>query len=188
MILFIIEGFSKDPLRPAQYLFLTATLLVMMIVGVTTPMIDMEAKISHVSFMLFEHPITFKDQVLYFQSKSILDVFWVMVTHKEIQMKVVGILVIAFSIVFPILKIISSITYYYDYCKARTNKVVNFFVIHSGKWSMADVLVVAIFMANIGFNGIVNSQLGNFGEEAPNLELITTNGTSLEPGYYLFMS
>jgi uncharacterized paraquat-inducible protein A len=101
---------------------------------------------------------------------------------------VVGILVIAFSIVFPILKIISSITYYYDYCKARTNKVVNFFVIHSGKWSMADVLVVAIFMANIGFNGIVNSQLGNFGEEAPNLELITTNGTSLEPGYYLFMS
>lgn len=188
VILFIIEGFSKNPLSPPQYVLLTLTLLVMMIVGVTTPMIDMEAKISHLSFVLFDHPITFEDQVLYFQSKSILDVFWIMITHKEIQMKVVGILVICFSIVFPMIKLFSSLLYYYDYCKARNSKIINFFVLHSGKWSMADVLVVAIFMAFIGFNGIVNSQLGNMGAEAPNLELITTNGTSLQPGYYLFMT
>ncbi len=53
---------------------------------------------------------------------------------------------------------------------------------------MADVLVVAIFMAFIGFNGIVNTQLDSMGKFAPNLELITTNGTSLQPGYYLFLT
>jgi hypothetical protein len=188
VILFVFEAFTKGPLKPVNYFILTFTLLVMMIVGVTTPMIDMEAKISHLSFVLFDHPITFSDQVMYFQSKSILDVFWVMVTHKEIQMKLVGVLVVVFSIVFPTLKMLASLAYYYDYCKARKYALIRFFVEQSGKWSMADVLVVAIFMAYIGFNGIINSQLGNMAEGATNLELITTNGTSLQPGYYLFLS
>ena len=38
-------------------------------------------------------------------------------------------------------------------------RVVNFFAFHSGKWSMADVTVVAIFMAYIGFNGILDDQM-----------------------------
>ncbi|MBA2405100.1 MAG: paraquat-inducible protein A [Bdellovibrionales bacterium] len=188
IVLFIFEGLTKGPLLPSHYFILTATLLVMMIVGVTTPMIDMEAKISNLSFVLFDHPIVFRDQVLYFQSKSILDVFWVMITHKEIQMKLVGVLVIGFSIVFPLFKMASSLLYYYDYCRARKYRIIRFFVEQSGKWSMADVLVVAIFMSYIGFNGIINSQLGNLGESTPNLELITTNGTNLQPGYYLFLA
>jgi hypothetical protein len=47
----------------------------LLVAGVTTPMIDMEAKISQMSFVLLGHPIHFENQVLYFQSKSILDVF-----------------------------------------------------------------------------------------------------------------
>ena len=61
-------------------------------------MIDMEAKISQMSFVLMSHPIHFENQVLYFQSKSILDVFWIMITHKDTQMKFVGVLLITFSI------------------------------------------------------------------------------------------
>lgn len=188
ILMFIIEAFTKGPLIPYHYFILTFTLLVMMLVGVTTPMIDMEAKISHMSFVLFDHPISFDNQVLYFQSKSILDVFWVMIKHKEIQMKLVGVLVVGFSVIFPILKMLSSFAYYYNYCQARKYRLIRFFVEKSGKWSMADVLVVAIFMAYIGFNGIINSQLASMAETAPNLELITTNGTSLQPGYYLFLT
>jgi uncharacterized paraquat-inducible protein A len=160
----------------------------MMVTGVTTPMIDMEAKIAHLNFILFDHPINFDNQVLYFQSKSILDVFWVMITHKEIKMKLVGLLVVGFSIVFPLLKMMSCFLYYYNFLKARSSKIINFFVLQSGKWSMADVLVVAIFMAYIGFNGIINSQLGSMSEASTNTELITTNGTSLQPGYYIFLA
>ncbi len=188
ILLFVMEGFTKGPLAPAHYFTLTLALLTMMVVGVMTPMIDMEAKIAHLSFVLFDHTVSFDNQVMYFQSKSIMDVFWVMITHKEIQMKLVGILVVGFSVVFPILKMLSSLAYYYDYCRARQYRLIQFFVEKSGKWSMADVLVVAIFMAYIGFNGIINSQLGSLSSTAPNLELITTNGTSLQPGYYLFLA
>lgn len=188
VLVFVIEGFNKKSLPPSQYILLTLTLISLMFVGVSTPMIDMEAKISELSFVLFGHPIVFKDQVLFFQSKSIMDVFHIMITHKELQMKLVGILVVSFSVVFPIFKTLSSLVYYYDYCNGRKNKLVKFFVEKSGKWSMADVLVVAIFMAYIGFNGIINSQMEKLREAGSSVEVITTNGTSLQPGYYLFLT
>jgi hypothetical protein len=160
----------------------------LLIAGVTTPTIDMEATISQMNFMLIGHPVHFENQVLYFQSKSILDVFWIMITHKDIQMKLVGILLITFSIVFPLLKIVSSLGYYSNYRQARENPVIKFFVLKSGKWSMADVMVVAIFMAYIGFNGIITSQLGHLRSEGQELVILTTNATSLQPGYYLFLT
>ena len=188
IILFALSGFSRQPLAPSRYILLVLSLILLLMAGVTTPTIDMEAKISRMSLMLMGHPIHFENQVLYFQSKSILDVFWIMMTHKDIQMKFVGLLLITFSIVFPLLKIASTLVYYYDYHHARENPAVRFFVLKSGKWSMADVMVVAIFMAYIGFNGIITSQFGQLSSEGQELVILTTNGTSLQPGYYLFLT
>lgn len=188
LILFIVAGYSKQGLTPLQYVFLMLSLLILLTGGVTTPTIDMEATISEMSFILMGHPIHFENQTLYFQSKSILDVFWIMITHKDIQMKFVGILLITFSIVFPLLKMVSSVGFYFNYRHARTNRLIKFFVLKSGKWSMADVMVVAIFMAYIGFNGIITSQFGKLKSATQEVVLLTTNGTSLQPGYYLFLS
>ena len=69
----------------------------------------------------------------------------------------------------------------------RENKLIRFFVIRSGKWSMADVMVVAIFMAYIGFNGIIGSQLDMLTESAKPVEIFSTNGTRLLGGFYLFL-
>jgi Paraquat-inducible protein A len=188
VILFALSGFSKQPLAPSRYILLVLSLIILLIAGVTTPMIDMEAKISQMSFVLMGHPIHFENQVLYFQSKSILDVFWIMITHKDFQMKFVGVLLITFSIIFPLLKILSSLGYYYNYHNAREKPVIKFFVLKSGKWSMADVMVVAIFMAYIGFNGIITSQFSQLSSAGQELAILTTNGTSLQPGYYLFLT
>jgi uncharacterized paraquat-inducible protein A len=111
-----------------------------------------------------------------------------MITHKDFQMKFVGILMITFSLVFPLLKIASTLGYYYNYHQARENPVIKFFVLKSGKWSMADVMVVAIFMAYIGFNGIISSQFDQLRSFCKGMEILTTNGTCLQPGYYLFLT
>lgn len=134
------------------------------------------------------HTIHFENQVLYFQSKSILDVFWIMITNHDIQMKFIGVLLITFSIFFPLLKIISSFLFYFNYRNARNNSVIKYFILKSGKWSMTDVMVVAIFMAYIGFNGIITSQFGQLSSTHQKLVLISTNGTSLQPGYYIFVT
>jgi hypothetical protein len=188
VILFSLSGFSKQPLARSEYLLLVLSLIILLTAGVTTPMIDMEAKISQMSFVLMGHPIHFENQVLYFQSKSILDVFWIMITHKDIQMKFVGALLITFSIFFPLIKIVSSLGYYFNYHHAKKNRVIKFFVFKSGKWSMADVMVIAIFMAYIGFNGIITSQFGQLSSAGQELVILTTNGTALQPGFYLFLT
>jgi hypothetical protein len=188
VILFAMSGFRMHPLSPSRYIFLIISLLIFLITGVTTPMIDLEAKISRMSLVLMDHPISFVDQVLYFQTKSILDVFWIMITDKDLPMQFVGVLMVTFSIVFPLCKIISSAFYYYNYQNARENPVIRFFILKSGKWSMADVMVIAIFMAYIGFNGIITSQFGQLSVLSQELVILTTNGTSLQPGYFLFMT
>jgi hypothetical protein len=103
-------------------------------------------------------------------------------------MKFVGVLLITFSIIFPLLKIVSTLGYYFNYHHARENRVIKFFVLKSGKWSMADVMVVAMFMTYIGFNGIITNQLGQLNSSTRELEILTTNGTSLQPGFYLFLT
>src|SRR3989339_218052 len=188
VILFALSGFSKQSLAPSRFILLILSLIILLTAGVTTPTIDMDAKISQMSFVLMGHPIRFENQVLYFQSKSILDVFWIMMTHKDTQMKFVGVLLITFSIIIPLLKIASTLVYYYDYHHAREHPAVRFFVLKSGKWSMADVMVVAIFMAYIGFNGIITSQFGQFSSVGQELVLLNTNATSLQPGFYLFLT
>ncbi|PKL16395.1 MAG: hypothetical protein CVV49_16405, partial [Spirochaetae bacterium HGW-Spirochaetae-5] len=188
VFLFAMSGFRMHPLSPSRYMFLIMSLLILLIAGVTTPMIDLEAKISRMSLVLMDHPISFVDQVLYFQTKSILDVFWIMITGKDIPMQFVGILMVTFSVAFPLCKIISSAFYYYNYHNAKENPVIRFFILKSGKWSMADVMVIAIFMAYIGFNGIITSQFGQLSVLSQELVILTTNGTSLQPGYFLFMT
>ncbi len=184
--LFIFSGFSQY-LPSSQYIILVLILFILLASGVTVPMIDLEAKISEMSFVLFDHPVKFLNQILYFQTKSVLDVFWIMITHDDIQMKIVGVLMVVFSVVFPVTKLISSIAYYYNHWNARENKIVQFFVLKSGKWSMTDVMIIAIFMAYIGFNGIISSQFGKLHSADEEIVLLTTNGTSLQPGFYLFL-
>ena len=66
--------------------------------------------------------------------------------------------------------------------------MIKYFVLKSGKWSIADVTAVAMFIASIGFNGIITSQFGRLSKAGQELVILTTNGTSLKPGYYLFLT
>ena len=52
---------------------------------------------------------------------------------------------------------------------------------------MADLMVVAIFMAYIGFKGILDSQMDHLNVKTKNLATIATNETSLQPGVILFV-
>ena len=53
---------------------------------------------------------------------------------------------------------------------------------------MADVMVVAIFIAYIGFNGIVDSQFEELSSAGKDLVILTANGTFPQQGYYLFLT
>ena len=155
--------------------------------GITTPMIDLDARIDLLMFQLMGHEVSFSDNIIYFQSKSITDVVRVLWQEGSIQMIFVGFLIFLFSIIFPAAKLIGSLLYTRGGETMKSNRLIRFFVFKSGKWSMADVMVVAIFMAYVGFNGIVGGELHRLSESTDSIEIFTTNGTTLLGGFYLFL-
>ena len=166
----------------------SGALVLLLIGGVTTPMIEIEARISSLELFVLGEPVTFTDQVLYFQSKSVLDVVGLLAKTGEVGMMFVAMLIAMFSVIFPCGKLVAGLVYYHGGQSSRDNKVIRFFALYSGKWSMADVMVVAIFMAYIGFKGLVSSQLDSLAGASESLEILVTNGTALMPGFFLFLA
>jgi hypothetical protein len=162
--------------------------LVVLFVGLTSPMIEIDARIKEMSFLLIGERITFHDQVIFFQSKSIVDVVRILIETGKYDSAIVGVLILLFSIVFPIAKLISTKLYLLGTERWRSNKIIHYFAFKSGKWSMADVNVVAIFMAYIGFKGILDSQLSHLNMKTDSLASISTNETTLQPGFILFVA
>ncbi|CAN5349216.1 hypothetical protein BH23BAC2_BH23BAC2_26290 [soil metagenome] len=161
--------------------------LVVLFAGITAPMIEIDARFQSVNLVLVGEHITFNDQVIFFQSKSILQVIGILFDTGKVDSYIVGLLILVFSIVFPVGKLISTQIYLAGSKKTRKNKILKFFAFKSGKWSMADVYVIAVFMAYIGFQGILNSQLSNLNMETESLVSISTNNTSLQPGFIIFI-
>ena len=188
LLIFLLNTISRHPLNRFQSPLLILSSFCILVGGIATPMIDLEARIDMLQFQLIGEMVVFRDNIIYFQSKSITDIVEILMREGTIDMIFVGILIFTFSIVFPLSKLISSYIYSLHIGNINNNRVIRFFVIKSGKWSMADVMVVAIFMAYIGFNGIVGSQLDMLRESSDPVDIFTTNGTRLLGGFYLFLS
>ncbi|MEJ7643930.1 MAG: paraquat-inducible protein A [Chryseolinea sp.] len=161
--------------------------LIVLVGGLTAPMIEIDARIKEMSFLLLGEELAFRDQIIFFQSKSIVDVVVVLVTAGQWDSIIVGALILIFSIVFPIAKLVSSRLYLAGSASWRDSAVIRFFALKSGKWSMADVYVVAVFMAYIGFKGILDNQLNQLNFKTNSLASISTNETTLQPGFLLFV-
>jgi hypothetical protein len=178
---------EKPELHRTLYIFSVLSALILLLVGLTTTMIELDARIKFIDFRLIGATISFKNQVLFFQSKSIIDVVRVLIDTGKWDMIIVGILILCFSVFFPFAKLISACIHLLGNKKYATNKFISFFAFKSGKWSMADVMVVAIMMTYIGFNGVVESQLSDLNIHNDTITSITTNNTSLQPGYIVFV-
>ncbi len=161
--------------------------LIVLFAGLTSPMIEIDARIKELTFHLIGEPIKFKDQVIFFQSKSIVDVVHILLETGKYDSILVGILILVFSILFPIAKVLSTKLHLLGNPKWRTNKLIRYFAFKSGKWSMADVYVIAIFMAYIGFRGILDNQVKGLTMQTDSLVSLSTSETSLQPGFVLFV-
>ncbi len=162
------------------------SLFCLFIVGISISMISIDVRILKFNFLLLNENITFKNQVLYFQSKSVLEVLRVLIVSTQFKSLITGLFIFLFSVVFPIVKIISLLL---ESLTSFSNQVTDFFVNKSSKWSMADVMVVSIFLAYLGINSLLNDLLQITSTTANNLDIIPNNNHSnLEIGviFYLF--
>ena len=177
----------QRPLHIPLYILSIGMAVILLLVGLTSTMIEIDARINSLDFHLIGETISFKNQVLYFQSKSIVDVVALLIRTGKYDSILVGVLILCFSIFFPITKLLSTGLYLLGQRSWSRNRFIKYFAFQSGKWSMADVMVVAIFMAYIGFNGILNDTMSDLNYQSDSFTSIATNQTSLQPGYLIFV-
>lgn len=154
--------------------------------GVLSPMLEVEARISRIDMTFFGQPLTFGEQVLYYQSKTVLEVFHTLIDIGQPEMYLVAVLLLTFSVIFPALKMLTL-----GACLIRPewlmrSRVAHFFALESSKWSMADVMAIAIFMSFVAFNGVISGALG--GLKSPGSQIvIPTDSSQVLAGFYLFI-
>jgi hypothetical protein len=168
-------------------LLATIVSILLLITGIILPMIILDVRLNSFTFNLFETDLHFDEQVIFYQNKSILDVAQNLLDSRGWDLKTVGVLVLCFSVVFPIIKLILSAGYLYIH-RLQNTKLVQNIIYHLGKWSMADVFVIALFMTYIGFYGLINNQLEQIKHNQSGFAVETVNYTSLAPGALFFTS
>lgn len=191
IIVFLLAWWTfrkRKALHATLFILSLVFAFILLAVGLTASMIEVDARITELDFVLLGQHITFRDQVLFFQSKSILDVVMILISGSAIDSILVGVLILIFSILFPVMKLSSTGIHLLGKKELAENKIIKYFAFQSGKWSMADVIVIAILMAYIGLNGLLETQLKGLDIKATSLTLISTHNTALQPGYIIFIA
>lgn len=109
------------------------------------------------------------DMFFYYQSKSIVELVWLLVKGHNYF---VAISIFLFSIVVPVTKLIYSLKAILNPASLK-NKFTSIVVNKIGKWSMADVFVVAVYLAYLSYN---------------NLDAGVTTQSNTLVGLYFFLS
>ena len=185
---FILLTATRAPLSRSAVVILMAFCLAMLVGGVLSPMLEVEVRVTRLNATLLGAPIEFRDQSLYYRSKTVLEVSRSLLEMHRPAMTLVAILVILFSVVFPAFKMLALCASLFRPSLLRNSRIVRLLAFELSKWSMADVMVLAIFMSYIAFNGVIESGMGGIRAEPAVQQLVLpTNSSTILPGYYLFI-
>jgi len=185
---FLLLAIGRRPPSRAAVVVLMLFSITMLVGGVLSPMLEVEVRVTKLDATLLGSPIEFQNQSLYYRSKTVVEVSRSLLEMHRPAMTLVAVLVILFSVVFPTLKMLALSASLIRPSLLRNSRIVRLLAFELSKWSMADVMVLAIFMSFIAFNGVIESGMGGI-REAPQVQqlVIPTNSSTILPGYYLFI-
>ena len=149
LVAFILLTATRGALSRPAVLVLMLFCLAMLAGGVLSPMLEVEVRVTRLDATLLGAPVEFRDQSLYYRSKTVLEVSRTLLEMHRPAMSLVAILVILFSVVFPVLKMLALSASLFRPSLLRNSRVVRILAFELSKWSMADVMVLAIFMSFI---------------------------------------
>jgi hypothetical protein len=164
-----------------------AAAIMLLVIGVTTTMIEVDARVEKLELPLLGRAILFENQDLFFQSQSIMDVIKILIQSGRVDSLIVGLMVLIFAVLFPLVKLVAIAVSAISPNKWARKENVDYFAFGASKWDMSNVMVVAILMTYIGFNGIVDSTLSSLNLNDGSITSITTNNTTIQPGYIIFI-
>jgi hypothetical protein len=185
---FILLTVRQPVLSRPAVVVLMLFCITMLVGGVASPMLEVEVRITRLDATLLGAPIEFRDQSLYYRSKTVLELFQTLIEMHRPAMSLVAVLVLLFSVIFPALKMLALSASLFRPSLLRTSRIVRLLAFELSKWSMADVMALAIFMSFVAFNGVIEAGMSGIrANPAVQQLVIPTNSSTILPGYYLFI-
>ena len=184
-LIFAFLYYNKIAKTPGRLLVEDSILigLALLLLGISAPMLEINARLLDFRFQFMDEEIVFNNQVLYYQSKSIMELVQILIKHNPF----VAVLIFSFSIVVPVIKLTASLFVLYSK-RLASNKIFVWLVQNISKWSMADVFVVAIFLATLGYKSMINQQMGMLTGSEHITGVIDTQTSSVQLGFYFFLA
>jgi hypothetical protein len=176
----------KVQIQGTFFIFSLLFASLLLAVGISSPIIEVDARISALHFALLGEKLAFTNQVLFFQSKSILGIIGTLIEQPKPDAVLVGILLLLFVVILPLLRLVARGLHVSCSHLFGNPKVIRFLAFDLGKWDMADVMVVGIAMTYIGLNGILKSQLSGLNIKNDTLQVVTSNHSTLQLGFFIF--
>ncbi len=161
--------------------------LVLLAVGITSSVIEVDAQLLSLDIGLVGKNLSFSNQDLFFQSRSIVEIIQTLVRQPKPDAVMVGVLMLLFIVILPIVRIIAKGIHILGNKAVAENRAVLYLAYDSAKWDMADVMVIGTLMTYIGLNGILRNELTEIEFHNSYLNTTTANFTSLQPGYFVFV-
>ncbi|MBL4675307.1 MAG: paraquat-inducible protein A [Mucilaginibacter sp.] len=188
LVALLLWGFTRKQLQLQTpiYVFGLLFALVLLAAGTLLPVIEVDARIESLHLLMMGEKVEFQNQVLFYQNKSIVGIISTLIDRKKPDAIIVGVLLMLFVIALPLLRLIAKAIHILSPEKISSHPVTRYLTFEMGKWDMADVMIVGMLMTYIGLNGILKSQLSGLNIHTSSLNVITSNGTSLQPGFYIF--
>jgi hypothetical protein len=180
---FLFLLFGRHNVTRFNIFALVSFCAVFLAAGIYYPMLSIDARVLEFNFEILGMDVAFGEQVLFYKSKSVIDIVYLLIQDGKTDTLLVGGLILLFSILFPVSKLLISLFVSRD----ASTPLARYLTTKASKWSMADVFVVAIFMGFIGLRGIIGNQIGSLESNNPFVDLIATDYTSLNIGFTLFL-
>ena len=175
------QSFKGEAKGLRKWLLIDASLLaiILLFLGIMLPMMEINATLLNLKFTLLGEEVLFSNQSLYFRSKSIYDIVTILLPVNPM----IGIAVMVFSVVLPAIKLI--ITFVLIFSK-KPSKKLQWIISNLGKWSMADVFLIAVFLANLSFQNILSDQMKSLSQNDSAQMAVNTSHSSIQIGFYFF--
>jgi hypothetical protein len=175
-------------LQTALFVFSLAFALILLVTGSLIPVIEVDARIQSLNLVMLGEKVEFTNQVLFYQSKSVCGIVATLIGQPKPDAIAVGILIMLFVLALPLLRLVAKGIYVLSPKNISRHPIVRYLTFELDKWDMADVMVVGMVMTYIGLNGLLKSQLSSLNIHSESLNIVTSNGTSLQPGYFIFVA
>ena len=163
-------------------------ILALLVPGIFVPMMTLKAFIEPFSMTVGGAVLEFDQQLLMYQNKSIADLVTLLLETGQHSLWFLAAVMTLFCVLIPVSKCLAALFLLLAPDNSPTNPVLRWLAIDSGKWSMADVFVVALIMAFIGMDQLIASHTSAMNALFSDAQFVqAASASELAAGFYFFL-